>query len=415
MEIAEINWDFICFSETRAADNDVLLTGGHRLLSSLHQQQFSGVALLIHARWADNIIGYNRFSSRVMYVDLQIERQLYRIISTYFPHAGYGYEDFTSILRDLRTVILEARCRKARVIIGGDFNTEHGRGQRGAELLNFVCEHGMAFCNVQDDEEWSSAWTFRSALGRLRRLDYVLADECLNVRSASAIDHLDMGSDHRAVQCCVDFPIPVAPRWRERPLTHKQIDWNTYRSSLSDSTLYFASLAEMETFVVQRARDARIRHTRGFIVDSMASDHLRRLRTLRRRSTQAHERRDLSKQIRRLTRKNDRVKRAQRINNVLQEFSDLGRLAWVRRPSSRPSKRGPDLTKCAELLESVYRSDLRDNVVHPRELAITMPIPSFTIDEVKKAVATMAKRKTCDKNGVLLEMFYHGGTFYLLA
>ena len=43
-ECAEVQWDVICFSETRAPDNDVILEGGHRLFSGRGDSQYAGAA-----------------------------------------------------------------------------------------------------------------------------------------------------------------------------------------------------------------------------------------------------------------------------------------------------------------------------------------------------------------------------------
>ena len=70
-EAAELTWDFICFSETRAAEGDLLLDGGHRLFCSNGRSNFSGVAVLVHARWSGQIISYRAVSDRVVFVDIQ--------------------------------------------------------------------------------------------------------------------------------------------------------------------------------------------------------------------------------------------------------------------------------------------------------------------------------------------------------
>ena len=54
-EVSELQWDIICFSETRAVSNDVTLMGGHRLITQLGKNKYGGVAVLIHERYADSI------------------------------------------------------------------------------------------------------------------------------------------------------------------------------------------------------------------------------------------------------------------------------------------------------------------------------------------------------------------------
>lgn len=85
------------------------------------------------------------------------------------------------------------------------------------------------------------------------------------------------------------------------------------------------------------------------------------------------------------------------------------------RPRSRHSKAGPYFDNCADLLKKVYTSD-----THPCSDLARAPdwsydgIPEFTTTEVKDAIKQMAKGRTCDSKGVLLEMLLHGGDDLLL-
>ena len=118
----DIQWDIVCFSETRAADGDVVLEGGHRLLSSLGQERHAGVAIFLHARWAANIIKYEAVSGRIMYADCCLQGRMYRVIASYLPHAGYTWDEFRDCLEQLRSIVLDGQHLKYKCIIGGDFN-----------------------------------------------------------------------------------------------------------------------------------------------------------------------------------------------------------------------------------------------------------------------------------------------------
>ena len=49
-ELENITWNFICFSETRRSTEDVIISGGHRLISSNGDGRYiaSGVTILVH-------------------------------------------------------------------------------------------------------------------------------------------------------------------------------------------------------------------------------------------------------------------------------------------------------------------------------------------------------------------------------
>ena len=134
-----------------------------------------------------------------MYADCLFQGLMYRIIAVYLPHAGYAFDDFKDCLQQLRSVILDGQRHKYKCMFGGDFNTEIGRGPRSAELLEVVHEFGMRVCNYSEEDLPEQKWTFRSCLGRLRQLDYVMAEDALELEESGATGLLNLGSDHRAV------------------------------------------------------------------------------------------------------------------------------------------------------------------------------------------------------------------------
>ena len=126
-ETKDIQWDIICFSETRAPDSNVELTGGHRLICSRGDQKYAGVAILIHARWSDSIINISCRNGRLMWVDLTIGAHTHRYISVYAPHAGYPFAEFQALMDSIREVVTDTQRRSYKCILGGDLNTEIGR------------------------------------------------------------------------------------------------------------------------------------------------------------------------------------------------------------------------------------------------------------------------------------------------
>ena len=110
-------------------------------------------------------------------------------------------------LRLLQSIILEAHVMKVKCLIGGDFNLVAHAGWRGGQFEELMCDGGLDLANDPDYMEFSNAWTFRSCLGTKRILDYCLVTCGVKVKASNAIDDLNLGSDHRAVQCCVSLPM----------------------------------------------------------------------------------------------------------------------------------------------------------------------------------------------------------------
>jgi exonuclease III len=129
--VSEIQWDVVCLSETWANDGNYTLEGGHRLFCCRDEFRWSGVAILVNARWAPCIIDFCKISDRVAYVDLVLSGTKYRIIAVYVPHAGYHVDYFTVCFDHLRKTLLDGQRKGMKCMLGGDFNTEQNRGWRG--------------------------------------------------------------------------------------------------------------------------------------------------------------------------------------------------------------------------------------------------------------------------------------------
>ena len=143
-ETSDLSWDLVCLSETRAADADFLLEGGHRLFCSRGSFTHSGVAVLIHARWADKVIHCCAVSDRITYVDLLLHDRKYRVVSVYVPHAGYPPSAFETCMDSLRSTVLQASKLGYIPLVGGDFNTQANVGWRSARLMAVMRETATA-------------------------------------------------------------------------------------------------------------------------------------------------------------------------------------------------------------------------------------------------------------------------------
>ena len=55
------------------------------------------------------------------------------------------------------------------------------------------------------DGSHADAWTFKSSLGQLRRIDYILSSASLDYSAVSVNDDLDLGTEHKVVGLSVSF------------------------------------------------------------------------------------------------------------------------------------------------------------------------------------------------------------------
>ncbi|CAK0812608.1 unnamed protein product [Prorocentrum cordatum] len=285
---------------------------------------------------------------------------------------------------------LDARANQSFLFSAKRMMTEWGYDRKSDELLE--CQ-----------------WNFRSCLGRLRRLDYVMVSSCASFHSAKPTNMLDLGSDHRAAQARLQAPALAGQRSRrKRRQTRKDVDWEMYAAEVPQKIAAQefppASLGDVERVALLAAGESQ--RPRLPAQQSSGGSHLGRLRRRRRRMTNPSERRDISKEIWRLSQKESRARQTARTTEVLASFSDLRRLDALRRfPIARSSQQGPDFRKCADLLSEIYTSSAPPDAGEHGE----GQVPAVTVEEVVKTVKAMRRRKAADTKGALSEMSFFGG------
>ena len=121
-ELLNLHWDAICFNETRLGIVDNEMIGGHRLISH-RGNEYGGVAILLHAKFANCIVTKRSFGNRILAVRLRMGRWKFCIISIYMPHAGYPVSDLDHIYDNAINAVTWAYQHTRSVVIGGDFNT----------------------------------------------------------------------------------------------------------------------------------------------------------------------------------------------------------------------------------------------------------------------------------------------------
>ena len=422
-EIKDIQWDIICFSEARAPDGDIILTGGHRLITTLGEDIHAGVGILIHASLSACVLDIGTISSRVMFVDMKFNSSvkvdgpmrgesnfiegrsiIFRFVSVYMPHGGYPLADFETCLQSIDDTIHSGQSRGRKCIIGGDFNLTMGRGPRSEALLALMGQYGLDNARSKEfgvpDEDLENHWTFCGSNGRRRILDYILYDNSLCLYSASATNDLDLGSDHRALGA--HFRIQAGKRMRKKgTISSKKVNWSEYGAAMSTVAKTYDSLDDLEAQMVQTAMKCRI----GPQQKQGRSEQLRELLYKRRCTHDVNERSRLSKEISKTARKELRQYRNGLIGAQLQEWKDLGKLhEHARAPTIKKTSRGPDFDAVANLLKTVYRSDIGSQL----EDTFT-PIDSCTVGEVLRTLKSMKKKKCSDRSDVLIEMLIYGG------
>ena len=263
MEASEIRWGVICLSETRAADGEYIVEGGHCLFCGRGESYYAGAAILIHKRWVHSITACVQVSDRIVYIDLVVFGKTYRIIAVYVPHQGYPLEDFTFCFDHLRETVLDAHKKGIQCMMGGDFNTELERGWRSGYLREYVAEVGLDVVNdTIDGEHLEETWTFRSNMGMKRTLDYCMVSDGIIVHSWKVLDSFCLRSDHRGVQSCIYVPTDIRPNHVEARA--KKIDWQQYKKVGATTVLQpTANVDDLEQEVLGMSKRCPLQVTNG--------------------------------------------------------------------------------------------------------------------------------------------------------
>ena len=156
--------------------------------------------MLIHSSWADNVVAKRSYGDRVIAVRLLREGVRLSVSSCYMPHAGYPANALDDACECLATAAEWASSFSPCYAIGGDFNTQLNTGTRAEKLWRFTGCFNLQIANDGGGFSLEEAYTFISSLGVKRQIDFVLHGPGFHVLHASAVDSLDLGSDHRAVE-----------------------------------------------------------------------------------------------------------------------------------------------------------------------------------------------------------------------
>ena len=412
-ELHNCSWDIVMFSETRSFRETVTLTSGDQLYSSTQPTNAAGVAILCHKRHVDAAISVQVVSERLMYLDLKVLTGLVRFVAVYMPHMGYPHHELQTVYDQLHLILDGAARVGAQVVVGGDFNTQLHVGHRGEVLEHFCTNFGLHVAN--DDDDLIENWTFRSSLGVRRRIDFILYSSSFSLASSCATDILDLNSDHRAVHAPLEMITHTRKKKRRRTSRWQPKCLNSYQAQLSEQLLHKTpeSIHELGHVMLKVAESV------GHGDDGAGSSsqepwkdaEFQNLLSQRRACHDAVQRTQLSKRIRKILRARMREKRNHRIANILKDFRQLGDMEIAHfdpfRPCKGSSHNKPVPAEFASFLADIFK--VEDELKHFSAPGCFAMIEPFTVAELQVCFAQMRVNKCPDSQGLVVEMFKHGG------
>ena len=400
-ELSLIEWDIICFTETRSLAEDRFLTGSHRLICSydtLIGNQASGVVILVHQQHCSDIPKVLTISDRNMAVDIKMGNRITRIISAYILYSGYPFERFQEIIDQLRAVLSEARLSDYRIVLTGDFNTQTGIGRRWTIISDLCDEFDLNIVNQRRTQNHPDEWTYRTSDGDLIRIDFIMHSKNRSCSSHIADRRLDLRSDHRALSCILNIE-RYERFWRKRKSQMK--GWRPRRDEKDLPVEYHQhmdrlmrecrpdSLQDLNKCCIEAAQlSGSTDKGSGGLKRPDQSRELKDLIRQRRECVDSNSRRELSKKISKLTRKESRAWKSKWSEYLLGQFRNTKYLQRIKDMPRQSSTCPIESDVFRNFLEKLYDSpDVPSSDIDKSVLRTTTP---FTIDELNMAINTLS-------------------------
>ena len=195
-----------------------------------------------------------------------------------------------------------------------------------------------------------------------------MASKSLKVQQSYATNAIDLGSDHRAVKAC--FMIGCARYYKKKP-TAKMKGWRPILDTDGNATNFQLALSQqlvvvdtlkpegIEQALHNAATTPNVSKASYDRTKPWDSIEIQSLLKQRRECTTAVGRRNVSKTIQKVSRRLIRKHNDEKVEDILKEFADLGRLdniSQYSKPKKEPSDKvgAEDFVK---LLQKVYESD----------------------------------------------------------
>lgn len=299
-------------------------------------------------------------------------------------------------MSEISGLIMEAIDQRKHCIIAGDFNLCLHHGDRGTFMDDFCNQHQVKVTNGEGLDSAEDSWTFRSSLGDLRRIDYILASFGLSADSSNAVWDVDLGSDHRAVKASFSFLSPDLENWKKEP---SRRGWKPILDEKGHAVKYQLKLDELlNCFPTPDLR--RLGNIMKDVADIEAGVHgpkfqrperseaLLALINARRGSRCRRERANLSKAVCKQARSELRCWRSLWANHLLARFSNL---KYLQKVNSSPVKKQAcpiDPDNFATFLEELFACPGRENL--EMNMEILRSIPYFSMPELDTALKALS-------------------------
>ena len=235
IQIKRLKHDICCLQETHKIGygevefDDSELKGWRVHYSGLKKKAAAGVAIVLapHVKFID----VERYvEGRIILVRVTVHGIRLSVLSCYAPHEEYAVSSKEAFHNSFTKALSDAKKNHPsfKLLVGGDFNATIGTdctpnehvgkynddeptSFNGTNLIDTAQSHKLYLFNTMfATKSAAHRWTFKSPLGYMRRLDYIMGEWYIkqavkNCRSYPVASE-PFESDHRVVVIDMDFP-----------------------------------------------------------------------------------------------------------------------------------------------------------------------------------------------------------------
>ena len=220
LEIEKHKIDICAITETKKKGKGNSKYGKYVLIYSgkdKHERATSGVGILLHEKFENNIIETKYVNDRILQVTIELkDRKCTHVISVYAPDTSKPREEINIFYEDLQAV-LDSIGPQDEIIILGDLNArigneyipgvknrynEEAKNESGEQLIHLCAQNELRINNTFFPHKPQHKFTFENTRGHKSVIDYVITNRNIHPRRIQDVRTLtsaNAGTNHGLV------------------------------------------------------------------------------------------------------------------------------------------------------------------------------------------------------------------------
>ena len=220
LEIEKHKIDICAITETKKKGKGNSKYGKYVLIYSgkdKHKRATSGVGILLHEKFENNIIETKYVNDRILQVTIELkDRKCTHVISVYAPDTSKPREEINIFYEDLQAV-LDSIGPQDEIIILGDLNArigneyipgvknrynEEAKNESGEQLIHLCAQNELRINNTFFPHKPQHKFTFENTRGHKSVIDYVITNRNIHPRRIQDVRTLtsaNAGTNHGLV------------------------------------------------------------------------------------------------------------------------------------------------------------------------------------------------------------------------